>query len=85
VKKAFTPMKKKATKGVMDGVPLTQEGVCQVDKSTLNKMEFVCPVHRRVLSASGRNSVDLLGSTVGVCQVDETKRFRQVDGKMSDC
>jgi len=30
VKKAFTPMKKKSTKGVMDGVPLTQEGVCQV-------------------------------------------------------
>ena len=23
-------MKKKSTKGVMDGVPLTQEGVCQV-------------------------------------------------------
>jgi hypothetical protein len=51
VKKAFTPMKKKATKGVMDGVPLTQEGVCQVDKSTLNKMEFVCHAHRRVSSA----------------------------------
>jgi len=30
VKKAFTPMKKKTNKGVMDGVPLTQEGVCQV-------------------------------------------------------
>jgi len=30
VKKAFTPMKKRSTKGVMDGVPLTQEGVCQV-------------------------------------------------------
>ncbi|XP_023322416.1 rho GTPase-activating protein 19 isoform X2 [Eurytemora carolleeae] len=28
--KAFTPMKKKSTKGVMDGIPLTQEGVCQV-------------------------------------------------------
>ncbi len=31
VKKAFTPMKKKTTRGVMDGVPLTQEGVCQVN------------------------------------------------------
>ena len=30
LKKAFTPMKKSKPKGVMDGVPLTQEGVCQV-------------------------------------------------------
>ena len=30
LKKAFTPMKKTKPKGVMDGVPLTQEGVCQV-------------------------------------------------------
>ena len=30
LKKAFTPMKKAKAKGVMDGVPLTQEGVCQV-------------------------------------------------------
>ena len=31
LKKAFTPMKKAKPKGVMDGVPLTQEGVCQVE------------------------------------------------------
>ena len=30
MKKAFTPMKKKSVKGVMDGMPLTTEGVCQV-------------------------------------------------------
>jgi hypothetical protein len=30
LKKAFTPMKKAKARGVMDGVPLTQEGVCQV-------------------------------------------------------
>ena len=30
LKKAFTPMKKAKPKGVMDGMPLTQEGVCQV-------------------------------------------------------
>ena len=30
LKKAFTPMKKTKAKGVMDGIPLTQEGVCQV-------------------------------------------------------
>jgi len=29
-KKVFTPLKKAKTLGVMDGVPLTQEGVCQV-------------------------------------------------------
>ena len=30
LKKAFTPFKKAKAKGVMNGVPLTQEGVCQV-------------------------------------------------------
>jgi hypothetical protein len=55
VKKAFTPMKKKATKGVMDGVPLTQEGVCQVGKM----------VSATATAFKGRC---LLVSKVGFCQ-----------------
>ena len=35
-------MKKKSTKGVMDGVPLTQEGVCQVSPVTTYKSNKFC-------------------------------------------
>ena len=40
LKKAFTPMKKAKPKGVMDGVPLTQEGVCQVKCCSCRRCNF---------------------------------------------
>ena len=53
MKKAFTPMKKKSVKGVMDGMPLTTEGVCQVCIKEIhnnNKLDNQNPMQRDELS-----------------------------------
>ena len=57
MKKAFTPMKKKATRGVMDGVPLTQEGVCQVN----NQASHQCCGSKYIEFGSGSKNLAQFG------------------------
>ena len=61
MKKAFTPMKKKATRGVMDGVPLTQEGVCQVN----NQASHQCCGSKYIEFGSGSKSLAQFGCGSG--------------------